>query len=150
MPHPPALLAMCLDSEVNVAVAFNRRSSLLEEYCLCVSKCLQQLDASYVLDWDCVSKGLLRGDVQMSHTFVVGSPRQDCDDAKNESSDDEVELADGQAITPSKASKVAAVKAPTPKPKAAHCDGKTPSTTLGPFHQRVQQANASATQAKRK
>ena len=34
LPHPPALLASCSESNVNVAVAFNGRPSLLDEFCL--------------------------------------------------------------------------------------------------------------------
>ena len=52
LPHPPAPLVTCLESEVNVAVAFNGRSGLLVEYCLFVSKCLQEFDATYVIEWD--------------------------------------------------------------------------------------------------
>ena len=89
LPHPPALLATYLESEVNVAVAFNGRSGLLDEYCLSVSKCPQEFDVTYVIDWDGVCKGLLRGEVQMFQTFVVGSARQDGDVAEDQSSDDE-------------------------------------------------------------
>ena len=63
LPHPPTLLATCLESEVNVAVAFNGRLGLLDEYCLCVSKCLQEFDVTYVIEWDGVYKGLLCGEV---------------------------------------------------------------------------------------
>ena len=85
----------------------------------------------------------------MFHTFVVllGQDGEDGDDAKDESSDDQVERADGKAITPSQAPKTAAMKAPTLKPNFAHCDGKTRGNTLGPFHQRVQHAKASASKA---
>ena len=143
LPHPLALLATCLESEVNVAVAFNGRPRLLEEYCLSVNQCMQEFDATYLIDWDCVCKGLLSGDVQMFQTLIVGSPRQDGDDAKDESSDDEVELANGKALTPSKAPKAAAVKAPTPKPKAPHSDRKTIGKTLGPFHRPVNRPRSS-------
>ena len=126
LPRPRALLATCVEFEVNLAVAFHMRFGLLEEYRLSVGKCLQEFDATYVIDWDCICKGLLRGDVQMFQTFVVGSPQQHGDDTKDLSSHDEVELGNGKAVTPSKFTKTAAVKAPKPKPKAPHSDGKTP------------------------
>ena len=116
----------------------------MEEYCLSVSKCQQEFDATYVIDWDCVCKRLLRGDVPMFQIFVVGSPRQDGNDAKDQCSDDELELGDGKEVTPSESPKAVDVKVPTPKPKAAHSESKTPGKPLGPFHQRVQQAKASA------
>ena len=146
---PPALLATCLESEVNVAVAFHGRSGLLDEYCLLVSKALREFNATYVIDWDAVCKGLLRGEVQMFQTFAAAGAEQEGDDAKDECSDDEIEQADGKA-TPPKAPKNAAVKAPTPKPKAPHSDGKTLGKSLGPFHQRVQQAKANVSKGKRK
>ena len=62
----------------------------------------------------------------MFQTFVVGSARKDSEDAKDQYSEDEVEQADGEASTRSKAPKNALAKAPTPKPKAAPSHGKTP------------------------
>ena len=46
---------------------------MLDEYYVFVSKCLQEFDATFVIEWDGVCKGLLRGEVQMFQTFVVGS-----------------------------------------------------------------------------
>ena len=75
--HLLALRATCLDSEVNVTVVFVRRFGLLDEYCPSVSKCLQDFDATYVVEWDGVCKGLLRGEVKMFQTFVVGNGAED-------------------------------------------------------------------------
>ena len=88
LPHPPTLLATCLEFDVNVAVALNGRSGLLNEYYLSMSKCMQEFDATYVIEWDGVCKGLLRGEVQMFQTFVVGSGAYDTDNPHD--SDDEV------------------------------------------------------------
>ena len=96
----PSLLATFLESEVNVVFAFNGTSRLLEDYCPSVSKYLQEFDATYLIDWDCVRKGLLRGNVQLFQTFVVGIRGQDGNDAKDQSSNDEVELGDGKAKSP--------------------------------------------------
>ena len=50
LPHPSVLLVIRVESEVNVAVAFNGRSRFLDEYCLMVIKCLCEFNATYVID----------------------------------------------------------------------------------------------------
>ena len=74
------MLATYLESKVNLVVPFNGRSGLLDEYGLFVRKCLHEFDATYVVEWDGVCKGLLCGEVETCHTFVVGSGAHDTND----------------------------------------------------------------------
>ena len=46
-------------------VAFIGRSGLVDEYRLSVSNCLQDFDATYVIQWGGMCNGLLRGEVQI-------------------------------------------------------------------------------------
>ena len=47
---------------------------------LSICECLQEFDAIYVIECDAVCKGLLRGEVQIFETFVVGKGAQDAKD----------------------------------------------------------------------
>ena len=49
LPHPPPLLATCVEFELNVVVAFNGRWGPLNEWCLCVGKFLQEFDVTYLI-----------------------------------------------------------------------------------------------------
>ena len=45
MQQQPAVLATCLDCEANVAVAFNRRSGMMDECYMSVTNCVHESDA---------------------------------------------------------------------------------------------------------
>ena len=63
LPHARALLATYSEYEISVAVAFNGRSGLLDEYYRPVSRCVQEFEATYVIGWDGVYKGLFCGEI---------------------------------------------------------------------------------------
>ena len=42
-----------------------------------VGKCLQEFDATYLVELDGVCKNLLRSEVEMFSTFVIGSYAED-------------------------------------------------------------------------
>ena len=137
LPHPPALLATYLEAMVNVAVVFNGRTGLLDEYYVSVSKCVQEFDATYMIEWDGVCKGLLRGEVGMFQTFVVGSGAQDVDESKD--SNDDVEDCSATKLHPEKTPNL--LKFPAKKAKGPQSDRKSGGKELGALHSRVKQAN---------